>query len=385
MKFFLPFWFSDHIYPSYDPWEYEWKPENVQSKYVWQLPWPRLPIDGILISRSNIERNKRHLQSFNDKGVYRTLGIPKHLPTFGDCGAWSYIKEGKPPYQPKETLEFYRRMKFTYACTVDHIILPETFSQRYERLETTLRNAQVMIDEWKSDQSLYGFQLVGVVQGWDPQSYYDSAKQILDMGFKFIALGGQSRAPSRVTVDILRRCYPLWEDKQVKVHVFGLGRLNLFDAFRRYGVYSFDNAYHRRAWLSLSDNYEIGDDGYTAIRIPVAKELPERRRERIVMARLRRLDNGTIPVSSFLKTLRSYDPERCETLAVEYERTLVERPWKRCDCIACKALGIHVVVFRSNERNMRRGFHNLWNLYQRFTSGRWTREEEQILLPMIPP
>ncbi len=382
MKFFLPFWFSDHVYDSYNPWEYEWRPERAQRKFVWQLPWPRLPIDGILISRSNIEKTKSRLQEFNDKGIYETLGIPGHLPTFGDCGAWGYIRDRNPPYQPEETLEFYRRMKFTYACTVDHIILPETFPQRYERLEITLRNAQIMADEWKSDPAFYGFQLAGVVQGWDPQSYYESAKKILDMGFKFIALGGQSRAPSAFTVDILRRCYPLWKDKDVKVHIFGLGRWNLFDAFRRYGVYSFDNAYHRRAWLSLSHNYEIEAERYTAIRIPVAKEPHERKMERRVLERVRELNDGKTSVSSFLKTLRGYDPQRYEMLAQEYERTLVERPWKRCDCIICKTIGVHVVVFRSNERNMRRGFHNLWNLYQRLESGQSTSEEKQVMLPV---
>jgi hypothetical protein len=383
MKFFLPFWFSDHVYDSYDPWQYEWRPERAQRRFVWQLPWPRLPIDGILISRSNIEKTKSRLQEFNDKGIYETLGLPGHLPTFGDCGAWGYIRDRTPPYQPEETLEFYRRMKFTYACTVDHIILPETFPQRYERLEITLRNAQIMADEWKSDPTFYGFQLAGVVQGWDPQSYYDSAKKILDMGFKFIALGGQSRAPSTFTADILRRCYPLWKDKDVKVHIFGLGRWNLFDAFRQYGVHSFDNAYHRRAWLSLSHNYEIEAERYTAIRIPVAKEPDERKMERRVWERLRELDDEKTSVSSFLKTLRSYDSQRYEMLGQEYERTLVERPWKRCDCIICKTIGIHVVVFRSNERNMRRGFHNLWNLYKRLSSGQSTSEEQQVLLPVV--
>jgi hypothetical protein len=316
---------------------------------------------------------------FDSGGVYRTLGLPDNMPTFGDCGAWGYIKRKVPPFAAGETLEFYRRMKFTYACTIDHIILPETFSERFYRLEITLRNAKEMFDVWASDPEYYGFELVGVVQGWDPQSYYDSAKQIIEMGFNYIALGGQSRAPSKFTVDILRRCSPLWEGSNTKVHIFGLARDNLFDHFRRYRVHSFDNAYHRRAWLSLSDNYELGQDGYTAIRIPIAKNPSEMVAEKNVMERLRLYDKGMISSSNFLRTLAHYDQDRAKILSQEYERTLQERPWERCSCIICKELGIHVIIFRSNERNMRRGFHNLWNLYSSKLQTKPVRGEQVLL------
>jgi hypothetical protein len=385
MKFFLPFWLSDHIYSSYDPWDHEWKRKQDIHKYIWQLDWPSLPIDGVLVSRSNIEANKRYAEFFQQNGVYETLGIPSTLPTFGDCGAWGYIHERIPPYDALETLEFYRKLKFTYACTVDHIIFPETFPERFERLEITLRNAEAMIQKWREDPVFYGLNLVGVVQGWDPQSYYDSAKEILDMGFKFIALGGQSRAPSRFTIDVLKKCYPLWRGSNTKVHIFGLARWNLFDAFRKYRVYSFDNAYHRRAWLSTSSNYELGDEHYTAIRIPIAKDDLARIAERRVLGNLRDVDKKVMPVSTFLRSLSEYDPSRCQLLAEEYRRTLLGRPWEKCDCIICQKLGIHVIIFRSNERNMRRGFHNLWNLYQRLRSDHLTRDEEELLAPMIQP
>jgi hypothetical protein len=41
------------------------------------------------------------------------------------------------------------------------------------------------------------------------------------------------------------------------------------------------------------------------------------------------------------------------------ERTLKDRPWMSCLCPICKQLSIEVVVFRGNNRNRRRGFHNL--------------------------
>jgi len=48
-----------------------------------------------------------------------------------------------------------------------------------------------------------------------------------------------------------------------------------------------------------------------------------------------------------------------------YERTLRERPWRACRCDICRAIGIQVIIFRGNDRNRRRGFHNAWVFYQR--------------------
>ena len=40
-------------------------------------------------------------------------------------------------------------------------------------------------------------------------------------------------------------------------------------------------------------------------------------------------------------------------------RTLQDAPWKRCNCDVCSAVGVEVIIFRSSNRNKRRGFHNL--------------------------
>ena len=41
------------------------------------------------------------------------------------------------------------------------------------------------------------------------------------------------------------------------------------------------------------------------------------------------------------------------------QRTIEESPWKRCACDICRAVGVEVIIFRSSNRNKRRGFHNL--------------------------
>ncbi len=55
-----------------------------------------------------------------------------------------------------------------------------------------------------------------------------------------------------------------------------------------------------------------------------------------------------------------------QNLLEGYRKTLRSRPWDRCDCPICEDLGIEVAVFRGNNRNRRRGFHNTYRFYQQF-------------------
>ena len=49
-----------------------------------------------------------------------------------------------------------------------------------------------------------------------------------------------------------------------------------------------------------------------------------------------------------------------------YRRTLQGQPWKDCNCPICKRIGIEVIIFRGNNRNRRRGFHNVKVFYEQF-------------------
>jgi hypothetical protein len=50
--------------------------------------------------------------------------------------------------------------------------------------------------------------------------------------------------------------------------------------------------------------------------------------------------------------------------AARYRETLADRPWEKCGCAICRAIGAHCVLFRGAERNRRRGFHNLYVSYR---------------------
>ncbi|MFV2016725.1 MAG: hypothetical protein ACC656_14940, partial [Candidatus Heimdallarchaeota archaeon] len=49
---------------------------------------------------------------------------------------------------------------------------------------------------------------------------------------------------------------------------------------------------------------------------------------------------------------------------IDYQRTLKDKPWLTCECIICKEIGMDVIIFRGNNRNRRRGFHNTFVFYK---------------------
>ncbi len=55
-----------------------------------------------------------------------------------------------------------------------------------------------------------------------------------------------------------------------------------------------------------------------------------------------------------------------DDLLQEYQDTLRSRPWEKCDCPICREYGIEVCIFRGNDRNRRRGFHNTRRFYDEF-------------------
>jgi hypothetical protein len=135
--------------------------------------------------------------------------------------------------------------------------------------------------------------------------------------------------------------------------------------------------------MGTGQNY-LSMDGtfYTAIRIPGADKSFRAKRmvtegrasagqveglERRCMQAMSLFDQDKIPVEQVLDTLEEYDhlitPDRPPTRALHRE-TLEARPWRSCPCDICRRDGIQVVIFRGNNRNRRRGFHNTYVFYR---------------------
>ncbi|MGB9693373.1 MAG: hypothetical protein ACPLYF_00855, partial [Fervidobacterium sp.] len=72
-------------------------------------------------------------------------------------------------------------------------------------------------------------------------------------------------------------------------------------------------------------------------------------------------------------------------------RTLNDKPWKKCDCPICTEIGLHVCIFRGCERNMRRGFHNVYHFhrilkkkYPRILALTWCTGEKDLSEKLLP-
>ena len=49
-----------------------------------------------------------------------------------------------------------------------------------------------------------------------------------------------------------------------------------------------------------------------------------------------------------------------ESIRAATRRTLADRPWLKRSCEICMTASVEVVIFRSGNRNKRRGIHNLY-------------------------
>jgi hypothetical protein len=374
------------------------------------------PYDGVLVSRGIVGDHRfkgkyttSQSMRFNRVGAREFLrlntGPLKSLPIFGDCGAFSYASFATPPYTPEEMIEFYVHGQFTHCCSVDHIIFEfdrhargmEGGSQAArERFDITLENADQFLKSARAHR--VPFTPIGVVQGWSPGSKAEAAKRLVAMGYDYIALGGMvplNAQSIHACLEAVAAAIPA----HVRVHLLGFAKAEQIHEFVKYKIASFDTTSPLlRAFKDARSNYYVnredgGLDYYTAIRIPQALENTKLKNatragfvkqdllaelEATALGALRAYDVGRGTVEQTAQAVLSYskwfswDPKKSELenertvwkYREKLERTLRARPWRSCGCPICEKLSIEVVLFRGNNRNRRRGFHNLVVFHQ---------------------
>lgn len=348
--------------------------------YAHQM-YPEPNYDGLLVSKVVAEKSKSKKARINELGVHRFLRIPSSFPVMGDCGAFGYIEDEVPPYSTGEILDYYTRLDFDFGVSIDHLIVKATMAHQQQRYDLTIQNAEDFLKEHKARQ--LDWVPIGAVQGWDARSYADAARKYVAMGYKYIALGGLVRTSTKEVLRVLDEVHKV-VPRDVDLHLFGLSRIDSMREFADLGVTSVDSAsLLRRAWMGTGQNY-LTKEGifYTAIRVPEAnksfraKRMVEegrasaeqvKRLDDACMSALRSFDAGKTSVESVLEVLREYDqlitPDRADTTEL-LRHTLEDKPWKQCRCSICKKDGIQVVIFRGNNRNRRRGFHNTFVFYR---------------------
>jgi hypothetical protein len=381
------------------------------------------PYDGILVSRGIVgdwgirgKYTDSQLMRFRRDGARAFLRYSeKRFPgswVFGDCGAFQYRERESPPYTAADTAEFYADGGFTHGCSVDHVIFEfddepsrrprEVPSHIKHRYDVTLSLAAEFIREARRIGR--HFTPVGVIQGWSAASMAVAAGKLAKMGYPYLAVGGLvplDEPQIHRALGAIRTVLP----RSVKLHLLGFGKIERLGEYRDYGVASFDTTSPLvRAFKDATRNYFApGHRGelqyYTAIRVPQATrnaKLKQRAREgRLDQEQALALEDAA------LQSLRSYEKRRAKlelTLdrVIEYwsalnwtshssstkrersriqqreiyRRTLADRPWEKCVCRTCREGGIESVIFRSSNRNKRRGIHNLHVFYRHLTRRR---------------
>jgi uncharacterized protein YciW len=314
-----------------------------------------------------------------------------------------------PPYTPIDTVEFYGDGRFTHGFSIDHIVfefdsnakgLSGGSEQSRERFDITLELASAFIKESLSQLGKY-LTPVGVIQGWSPDSLAESARSLIKMGYRYLAIGGL--VPLKVNeihqaVTAVHEVIQQWPD--IKLHLLGFAKADHLHEFTRYSqIASFDTTSPLiRAFKDNKQNYYLpGTNGslqyFTAIRIPQAldnnklknhaktgrysqEELV--RLEQEALSQLRSFDKGETGLDETLDAIIAYSKtvywsptsteestkRKLHTLRLQYQNTLEASPWKSCTCPICRKASIETIIFRSSNRNKRRGIHNLGVFYE---------------------
>ncbi len=415
MKFFFPD-SQDLVDPGFDFEKEEWTPNRVRQRddrYAHEI-FRKPAFDGLLVSkgivdgfgetgsRYSIGQRQRLLRN-GVREFFRLDAARYPLPVIGDCGAFTYVKEEKPPYEVDEVVQFYAECRFDYGISVDHVILdfqvdwdtdgslvPEPVRARQE---LTLELASEFYRTCKATKP--GFEPLGVAQGWSPKSYARAVTALQKMGYDYIALGGMVPLKTReilLSLDAVSRV----RKPKTRLHLLGVTRTDAIVRFADFGVASFDSTSPlRQAFKDDRDNYYTADRAYTAIRIPqvegnatlqklifsgAVNQGLARKLETACLKAMRDFEACKISAKKVMKLLLEYDavsrPHKTESAlskrkgqAGEHESLYLEvleaAPWRSCPCEICRSLGHHVILFRGAERNRRRGFHNLFVFYRR--------------------
>jgi len=417
LKYFLPNW-EDRLDPDFDFIGDRCSAEHKANPYEHDVYAHQLfknpPYDGILLSlsvfQSKISLSNSNGRCYNVRGhtsIKEYLKIPQDssLEVMGDCGAFGYASEKKPPqpfYSVENVAAIYDRLGFDYGVSVDHVAARYVLVRNQEtgkrerrflskeekdtRIQITLENAERFL---KLHTKLgYSFVPIGVAQGYDLHTYRRSVQALVEMGYEYIGIGGLVQYQSSFITNLLKTIEPLIRGKSV--HLFGISRPESVKEFEMLGVTSLDSAsFLRKAWLRSGQNY-LGPNGkwYAAVRIPDSdsarlissacvkgySQEDLKQLERRALDAVNDYDQGKISLAEVLSTILKYDELLIRTsdrdvMGDKYERTLREQPWKACSCDVCRKLGIHVVIFRGSNRNKRRGFHNAWVFHEGLTNG----------------
>jgi hypothetical protein len=233
MRFLNPLMWSERISPHFD--YYKDVPTKSTTKttgkdglcgyeYFKDVPLG----DGILVSRTMLEntakpeREDARWQIRTSWGEVNT-DIRGHTRTkkrtdytvLADPGTWSYVNYFKLPdflFKTKALITFYNNLGFDIAGSVDWPIVDRIKHEgkfmelspniKEYRRQLTIDLAQDFIDECNKRDDLT-FIPFGTAQGYSKGTYRDSVRRLLQMGYKYIAVGGLPSSSEQYVLELL--------------------------------------------------------------------------------------------------------------------------------------------------------------------------------------
>ncbi|WP_217474367.1 tRNA-guanine transglycosylase DpdA [Stutzerimonas stutzeri] len=408
---------QDYVDPGYDFLNDRNAPGRKRywdDQYAHEMMSPA-PYDGLLVSmsavrpaagvsNSKVRYSTAEQQRFLREGARKFLRLNeqkfKDAMVMGDCGAFAYVEHPTPAYAPAEVVDFYADGGFTHGCSPDHIIFncdssnPPAEDQDDDiiyRYNITLANAEEFLR--LTNEAGRPFEPLGAVQGWSPKSMAAAAKSLEDMGYRYLAIGGLVPLKVEQIHEVLKELRASIK-AETNIHLLGFAKAERIHEFTNYGITSFDSTSPLiRAFKDAKSNYYLENttsklDYYTAIRIPQAIENPKlmqgikrgvlsaealQEKEAIALQTLRDYDKGLADYEATISALTNYlrltlsgsfaSTEELEKEVAKSIRlitpTLIDKPWKKCQCSICQSAGVETIIFRASNRNKRRGFHNL--------------------------
>ncbi|WP_406610466.1 tRNA-guanine transglycosylase DpdA [Agarivorans sp. JK6] len=402
-----------------------------------------LPYDGMLVSLAGVgtmqKRGKYYDQELTEdfyfSGARKFLRLDsseyERIRLMGDCGAFDYHNEYEPPFTVDELIEFYDRGGFDYGISLDHIVFPyfkdeeakdvaaekcdlhELIAESERRIDITLKNAK----EFYVKSQNYQFEAYGVAHGYDKNSFIRSVKELQEIGYRRITIGGMIKSKTDELLELLE-CLNRIRESDTQFHLLGICRFENIPAYINAGVTSADSTSPLMQGLKAGKYYSVNPNSIRfseslMIRVRqydhdnVQKHIDKYRDElRQYISELQDNNGFDIDLSSAalsvnecvkrleidcLKKLQQYDETGLDldvTLKalIAYERVtnenylpsksteskqtqlkrnedkyhqfLLAREWRQCTCGICKG-GLMNIIFRSNQSNRRRGIHNL--------------------------
>jgi hypothetical protein len=187
--------------------------------------------------------------------VYMRKDLPD-MPMVFDCGAWSYRTEDVPKITPESAHDAYAKLaKLTdIVIAPDHMLIPGVDLDARRALNKKWAQEFIKICS-------PAFTPMATIHGMDLDERIKHGKELLDMGYKYLAIGGVAARASQKThiiemVKQLRNELPI---EKCRLHVLGLSSPDYFKAFSDIRIDSVDGSSHFKQAFTAGAFYTIVD------------------------------------------------------------------------------------------------------------------------------